>query len=176
MIDDSDFIFAQSLREKKCFCWCHTNTLGTILRRFPHIHKNFRSSPPSPRCTQHDQSTGLKAFFPLSVFLILWWTRWPINTKTNPIEIFRLKVFMYTHFFQVPYHPPDYYTCPFRTTKLDKLVWKRVCFLRTIFEQNKNRNQSTVAILVACLAEVFPSCCVFPSKFTSLLARSDTRV
>ena len=35
MIDDSDFIFAQSLREKKCFCWCHTNTLGTILRRFP---------------------------------------------------------------------------------------------------------------------------------------------
>ena len=37
MIDDSDFIFAQSLREKKCFCWCHTNTLGTILRRFPHI-------------------------------------------------------------------------------------------------------------------------------------------
>ena len=36
MIDDSDFIFAQSLREKKCFCWCHTNTLGTILRRFPH--------------------------------------------------------------------------------------------------------------------------------------------
>ena len=36
MIDDSDFIFAQSLRGKKCFCWCHTNTLGTILRRFPH--------------------------------------------------------------------------------------------------------------------------------------------
>ena len=35
MIDDSDFIFAQSLREKKCFRWCHTNTLGTILRRFP---------------------------------------------------------------------------------------------------------------------------------------------
>ena len=36
MIDDSDFIFAQSLRGKKCFCWCHTNTLGTILGRFPH--------------------------------------------------------------------------------------------------------------------------------------------
>ena len=35
MIDDSDFIFAQSLRGKKCFCWCHTNTLGTNLRRFP---------------------------------------------------------------------------------------------------------------------------------------------
>ena len=35
MIDDSDFIFAQSLRGKKCFCWCHTNTLGTFLRRFP---------------------------------------------------------------------------------------------------------------------------------------------
>ena len=37
MIDDSDFIFPQSLGEKKCFCWCHTNTLGTILRRFPHL-------------------------------------------------------------------------------------------------------------------------------------------
>ena len=81
-----------------------------------------------------------------------------------------------TYFSQVPHHPPDYYTCPFRTTKLDKLVWKRVCFLRTIFEQDKSRNQSTVAILVVCRAQVFPSCCVFPSKFTSLLARSDTRV
>ena len=50
MIDDSDFIFAQSLRGKKCFCWCHTNTLGTILRRFPHDRKrksmnNMCSSP-----------------------------------------------------------------------------------------------------------------------------------
>ena len=44
-----------------------------------------------------------------------------------------------------------------------------MCFLRTIFD-NKNRNQSQVAILVVCRAQVFPSCCVFPSKFTSLLA------
>ena len=45
MIDDSDFIFAQSLREKKCFCWCHTNTLSTILRRFPlleHLEHTYR--------------------------------------------------------------------------------------------------------------------------------------
>ena len=43
MIDDSDFIFAQSLRGKKCFCWCHTNTLGTNLRRFPHLLVNYRN-------------------------------------------------------------------------------------------------------------------------------------
>ena len=41
MIDDSDFIFAQSLRGKKCFCWCHTNTLGTILRRFPALSVKY---------------------------------------------------------------------------------------------------------------------------------------
>ena len=48
MIDDSDFIFAQSLREKKCFCWCHTNTLGTILRRFPQgrVWRYFELSDP----------------------------------------------------------------------------------------------------------------------------------
>ena len=50
MIDDSDFIFAQSLREKKCFCWCHTNTLGTILRRFPRMWfpDQFHQSHNSP--------------------------------------------------------------------------------------------------------------------------------
>ena len=41
MIDDSAFIFAQSLREKKYLCWCHTNTLGTILRRFPHKYMEY---------------------------------------------------------------------------------------------------------------------------------------
>ena len=29
------FHFCPIFKGKKCFCWCHTNTLGTILRRFP---------------------------------------------------------------------------------------------------------------------------------------------
>ena len=69
MIDDSDFIFAQSLRGKKCFCWCHTNTLGTILRRFPLQIEELASWGISDRfrmtlCTL--LSTSVRDDFPLS--------------------------------------------------------------------------------------------------------------
>ena len=33
------FHFCPIFKGKKCFCWCHTNTLGTILRRFPPLCK-----------------------------------------------------------------------------------------------------------------------------------------
>ena len=32
------FNFCPIFKGKKCFCWCHTNTLGTILRRFPQVY------------------------------------------------------------------------------------------------------------------------------------------
>ena len=64
MIDDSDFIFAQSLREKKCFCWCHTNTLGTILRRFP----LWMRKRDGARCGSHGKDDQSLYNWPQSVF------------------------------------------------------------------------------------------------------------
>ena len=89
MIDDSDFIFAQSLREKKCFCWCHTNTLGTILRRFPplyplknppsrsHSKDKYLAGSVAPRVVVHgnvmlSMPGWLKEILPVLIWFIYW--------------------------------------------------------------------------------------------------------
>ena len=73
MIDDSDFIFAQSLRGKKCFCWCHTNTLGTILRRFPlhNVDRQARPRNPKKKCWTGVMFEGLGTLIPFSNNLTL---------------------------------------------------------------------------------------------------------